>query len=261
MSISTEHEEQTICTDLSNVAISCRWINSSNDAEVGIWHWWSSWKSCTGSAHGVVDAHCIRLTSQFSLPHLLVIEIEGLISILNDEGITHSNWGWGCQSTLLLVFGLGCSISLLLRRLSSSCLGGQLTWRLSSFGGRSESVILFWLSQFGRRCASSSERFGSTHFETWRFVFTGPSVGHLISHSSVIAIPFLADYREFTSYKVVDEHLVQFLGKLQNTTENIHLTLTYVSTMSTSCWRLRRVSWQFDAFVLFSYEVQLPEIT
>ena len=95
VSVSTEHEQQSIGADFGRVALSCVWLNPSDDTEVRV-RQSSRGTSSKGSAMGHLGVHSAVKSSLMasslsvlSLSHLVEIGVEALVSIFDNEGVLH----------------------------------------------------------------------------------------------------------------------------------------------------------------------------
>jgi len=88
MTVSTENVHVVVLVNVGRVSVTSRWT-ASNHAELGL-------------THGRVVRHC-EATSLSALTHLLVVSVEGVVSILNDEGLLHRDRS-GRRKSLLFTF-------------------------------------------------------------------------------------------------------------------------------------------------------------
>ena len=65
---------------------------------------------------------------------------------------------------------------------------------------------------------------------------------------------------EFLGLKVIANEFVEFFGQLKDTTEDKHLTVVNIGTVSTSWGWLERRLWKFNLSEYLGFKIQLPEV-
>ena len=245
MSIAAEDEHETVGANVSRMAISGSRLDSLDNAEVGLLR---TRGRVAGQARRVVSG--VHVAAELSLLHHLVVGIEGLVSVLDDETLLHLDADRGGKAAFLLLLGLSVNLHGVLG--SATGLGSQLGRGLVQASGRAAV-----LSGGGGLVA---------HLVLHRSLLGERRVVDLIGslvrdlNSCQVIVVSLADCLESLLAKIVEQHLIELLRQLEDTSEDNHLTVVNVGRVTAAALWLVRVGTQSNLLELLGVQVEAPEV-
>lgn len=227
MSISSKNKHKSFVTDLSSVSVPSSWLDAIDEAEVAILTVGS--RTIVQSSHGGgVTIHGVRVVTacDLLLSHEGPVGIEGLVCVLDDEGVLHLKTGWAHIALVLTnIVLLVNSLHLQVLRLDCTLLGGRHGWvnGLAGLSWRAEVVVV-------------------RSFHTWGF-FTVFSIRVVALLSVVAGSGVLAAQLPGILFEVEGQKFVELLCQLEDATEDKHFSVEDRGAVSTSWAWYIRVTW------------------
>ncbi len=205
MSIASEDEHVSLWINHSWMAISGCWLLSCYHAEV----WFVRLSGVLGLVWLVL-----------SLLHLLEVDIERLVSVLDDETVLHSDTRWWLKS----IVGFFSRVQIVFR--------SPIWW-----GGHSSLLGGWTIGRHSRICwVSSFHRTAIVFTSLWWAVFLILNTCCLSLAVRVVPSSFII-WTELTSRKIKHNQIVKLFSQLKNTSENVKLATIHNSRVTTTCNR------------------------
>ena len=203
VSIASEDEHVSLWINYSWVAISSRRLLSRNHAKV-----WLVWLSWVVSVVGLV----------LSLLHLLEVDVEWLVCILDDETVLHSDTSRWLETIVSFLSRVQIVFS-------------SSVWWLSD-----GTFLCGWL----RRGHSSVVRVPTLHWAAVVLASLWGVVVHVLNSRGVaLSIWFIADsfiiWTKLVGRKIKNDQIVQFFSQLENSSEDVQFAAVDDCWVATAC--------------------------
>ena len=228
VSIASEDEHVSLWINYSWVAISSRRLLSRNHAKV-----WLVWLSWVVSVVGLV----------LSLLHLLEVDVEWLVCILDDETVLHSDTSRWLETIVSFLSRVQIVFS-------------SSVWWLSD-----GTFLCGWL----RRGHSSVVRVPTLHWAAVVLASLWGVVVHVLNSRGVaLSIWFIADsfiiWTKLVGRKIKNDQIVQFFSQLENSSEDVQFAAVDDCWVATACRGLVIFFSELNLAPSLACEIECPKI-